>query len=245
MALSEFDLPSSDLRDGAFEADLTGGSYVAPAKGAVALAAMVQDPSLGAERLIFEADEEIHSEDSPARHLFLIDDGQIRLYQGGPTGLTRLVEIMGREEWFGVASLAGNPTYGVQAVAIARSVVWRIGIDRLLQTLRSRPEVLAALSQDVARGLVHAREEASRLIFEDCNQRLLSALIRLSRSAASSPQDDGVVLRMTHSELAQAVGAARETVSLGLTELRNRNLLRTGRNQLFFRPDDLRRFRLQ
>ena len=152
---------------------------------------------------------------------------------------------MGPDEWFGVAALAGATRFGVQAVAVVPSVVWRIEIDALLRTLRSKPDVMAALSQDLARGLVEAREEASRLIFEDCNQRLISVLLRLSNSAASTPQDDGVVLRMTHSELAQAVGAARETVSLGLTELRNLNLLRTGRNQLFYRPDDLRRFRLQ
>jgi CRP/FNR family cyclic AMP-dependent transcriptional regulator len=153
--------------------------------------------------------------------------------------------VLGPDEWFGVASLARAPEYGVRAVAVTPTTVWRIGIDALLRTLRSRPEVMAALSQDLAQGLVEAREEASQLIFENCNQRLISALIRLSTTAASSPQDDGVVLRMTHSQIAEAVGAARETVSLGLTELRNRNLLRTGRNQLFFKPDDLRRFRLR
>ena len=43
-------------------------------------------------------------------------------------------------------------------------------------------------------------------------------------------------------QLAQAVGVARETVSLALTQLRHQNLLRTGRNQLFFDPEALRRF---
>ena len=49
-----------------------------------------------------------------------------------------------------------------------------------------------------------------------------------------------MVLRITHQQLAQAVGAARETISLALTQLRQRELLRTGRNQLFFNPDVLR-----
>ena len=51
-----------------------------------------------------------------------------------------------------------------------------------------------------------------------------------------------MVLRITHQQLAQAVGVARETVSLALTQLRQRNLLRTGRNQLFFNPDVLEKF---
>jgi CRP-like cAMP-binding protein len=36
--------------------------------------------------------------------------------------------------------------------------------------------------------------------------------------------------------LAQAVGAARETISVCLTELRRQNIVSTGRNQLKFDP---------
>ena len=50
------------------------------------------------------------------------------------------------------------------------------------------------------------------------------------------------MLRITHQQLAQAVGAARETISLALTQLRQQKLLRTGRNQLFFNPEVLEKF---
>jgi CRP/FNR family transcriptional regulator len=229
------------------------------ATGGAELIALLQDPELGAEQTAFAARATIFSDGTPAKHLFLIRSGQVRLYQTGPTNLVRLVDVMGADEWFGVDAIAGSLSYGVRAEAVVASTVWRIGIEPLLEVLRSKPDALAALNRDLARGLVEAREEASRLIFEDCNQRLISALIRLSDSAASAPWrgeerdggkggnsdegDDGVVLHMTHSELAQTVGAARETVSLGLTELRNRNLLRTGRNRLFFNPEKLRRIR--
>ena len=42
--------------------------------------------------------------------------------------------------------------------------------------------------------------------------------------------------------IARGSGAARETVSLALTQLRQQNLLRTGRNQLLFNPEALRNF---
>ena len=83
----------------------------------------------------------------------------------------------------------------------------------------------------------------ANLIFQDCNNRLIQTLIRFSHSAAATPAGDEVVLRITHHQLAQAVGVARETVSLALTQLRHRNLLRTGRNQLTFNPEALRQFK--
>jgi CRP-like cAMP-binding protein len=114
-------------------------------------------------------------------------------------------------------------------------------VERLLAALVKNPANLVELNRQLASKLVNAHQEASRLVFEDCNQRLISALLRFSKSAASAPCDDGVVLRITHEQLAQAVGVARETVSLALTQLRQQNLLQTGRNQLVFNPDALRK----
>jgi CRP-like cAMP-binding protein len=115
-------------------------------------------------------------------------------------------------------------------------------VEKLLTTLMNQPAQLVEFNRQVAIKLINTAQEASRLVFEDCNQRLISALLRFSRSAASVQRDDGVVLRITHEQLAQAVGVARETVSLALTQLRQQNLLRTGRNQLTFNPETLREF---
>ena len=62
----------------------------------------------------------------------------------------------------------------------------------------------------------------------------MKTLLRFSRSAAATQNGEDIILRMTHEQLAQAIGAARETVSLTLTELRQANLLHTGRNRLAF-----------
>jgi CRP-like cAMP-binding protein len=61
-------------------------------------------------------------------------------------------------------------------------------------------------------------------------------LLELAGSSAASASSEGVVLHITHQQLAQKIGVARETVSLALSQLRRRNLLRTGRNQLTFNP---------
>ena len=82
-------------------------------------------------------------------------------------------------------------------------------------------------------------EESSRLIFDDCHTRLLKALIRFSHSAAASQGTAGIVLHITHLQLAQAIGVARETVSLALKDLRDQNVLKTGRNQVTFDPTSI------
>jgi CRP/FNR family cyclic AMP-dependent transcriptional regulator len=210
---------------------------------ALAIQTILADPSLEARRMSVPAGTVIYEPQAHAQHVHFIHRGQVRLYQVGDEGAARLCEILGSDEWFGVGALAKQATYGVRAVAVVQTIVTEVRADRLLAALSRRPETLVEFNRQLATKLQDARNEAAELIFRDTNQRLLNALVRFSRSAASSPREDGVVLNITHSQLAQAVGAARETISLALTQLRLQNLVRTGRNQLFFTPDTIQRLR--
>jgi len=204
---------------------------------------ILNDPTLEARRINLTAGTVIYEPLAAADHVHLIHRGQVRLYQIGENGASRLCEILGAEEWFGVGALAKAQTYGVRAVAVVQTVVTEVPADRLLAAMARRPETLVELNRQLARRLQSVRDEAAELMFRDTNQRLVNALIRFASSAASTQREDGVVLNITHSQLAQAVGAARETISLALTQLRHQNLVRTGRNQLFFNPDHLSRLR--
>jgi CRP/FNR family transcriptional regulator len=200
------------------------------------------NPSLMAKRNSVAAGTVLFEPRDPARAVYFIHRGQVRVFQMGPDESGRLLEILGPGEWFGTAALAQASSHGVRTVATSASVVSEIPVDQVLALLLQQPKAAVELMRQVAMKLRASQEEAARLVFDDCNQRLLKTLVRFSRSAAATPQPNGVVLHITHQQLAQAVGVARETVSLALTQLRQQNLLRTGRNQLTFNPDALRQF---
>ncbi|MGH7178104.1 MAG: Crp/Fnr family transcriptional regulator [Tepidisphaeraceae bacterium] len=205
------------------------------------LSPIFSDPQSGARRLTFAAGQTIHEPDAPADSVYFIHQGQVRLYQHAGRGVARLCDVLGADEWFGVAALARARTHGVRAMTVVPSVISQVGVERLFDVLVSRPHALVELTRHLAAKIQAARDDAAELTFHDTNQRLVRALLRLSDSAASTRRADGVVLNMTHRQLAQAVGAARETISLALTQLRHRNLVKTGRNQLIFDPEMLRR----
>jgi CRP/FNR family transcriptional regulator len=206
------------------------------------LAKLFAEPALAGRRITVGAGETVFHPDTPAENVYYIHRGQVRLYQVGAQD-ARLIEILGPDEWFGVGALARLRTQESRAIAVVPTVLTEVRADRLTQVLAHRPEMALELNRQLAAKLQSSRDDAARLVFEDCNQRLIRTLLHFSRSAASQPREDGVVLRITHNQLAQAIGVARETVSLALTQLRQQNLLRTGRNQLFFNPEALRKFR--
>lgn len=203
---------------------------------------LVANPALGARRMSVAPGTVLYEPHTGAHNLYFIHRGQIRTYHVGNDDYGRLIDILGPEAWFGEAALAKQATYGEQATAVVPSVVSEIPAERFLSLLLQQPRAAVEVYRQLAAKLTAAREDAAGLVFDDCHSRLLKALVRFSRSAAASPHGDGVVLRITHEQLAQAIGVARETVSLALTQLRQQNLLRTGRNQLLFNPEALRNF---
>jgi CRP/FNR family transcriptional regulator len=204
--------------------------------------ALARNPDLGGIKQVWEPNQHVYDTTLPAQSVYVVEQGQVRIYQPGPKGTFRLIEILGPGDWFGVEALARAGHFQTLATAVAPTVVMALPVKPLLSHLGRNPHLITEMLRIVSGKLLNARADAAEHAFDDCNARLINTLLRLSNSAASSQQGDGVVLRITHQELAQAIGVARETVSLALTQLRQRNLLRTGRSQLFFNPDVLRQF---
>ena len=204
---------------------------------------MAVNPLLDADRLELPDGAVIFEPDTPARKLYFIHSGQVRTYEAGKNESARMLEILGPGDWFGEAALAYAETYSSRAVAVSPTVLWAAPLRRLMDVLARQPEAAAELIRQLASKLQAAREDGNRLVFDNCQARLVNTLLRFSQTAAATSGENGsVMLQITHRQLAQAVGAARETVSLALTELRQQNLLRTGRNRVMFRPQVLKEF---
>ncbi len=202
---------------------------------------LLRDEVLDAERIRLQAGATLFDADSPAQFLYLIEQGQVRLFQGGPQSTTRLVSILGAGDWLGMSCLSDARVYGLRATAVSETVVCRVPVESVRRHLAQIPPIASELIAQLARKLREPHESAGRLVFDDCGRRLVNTLVRFAETSAASSSESGEVeLHITHLQLAQAVGAVRETVSLALTQLRQRKLVATGRNRIRFDPNTLR-----
>jgi CRP-like cAMP-binding protein len=198
------------------------------------IARLVCNPALGASRRSAAAGSALHEPGMPAENFFLIQKGQVRLYELSADGSRRLRDILGPGEWFGAEALAALSCYGCQARAHSPTTVYILAAQRLLAALARQPEAGLELVRQLAVKLNVAAEDAGHMVFDDCRRRLIKAMLKFGHSAAARMVDGMVVLHMTHEQLAQAIGAARETVSLVINELRRQKLVHTSRNRLSF-----------
>ncbi len=130
-------------------------------------------------------------------------------------------------------------TYGQRAVATKDSTVAQYSIRQVLSAIESQPALARSLFSALASELQASQHEAANAAFEDCKTRVVRALLHFSKSAAAEKTPEGVRVHLSHLELAQSVGVARETISLMLGGLKEENLVRTGRNKVHFNPDKL------
>ena len=204
---------------------------------------LLSNATLNAKRLTVVPGKVMFDHQTEARNLYFLHRGQIRLQTVDKiSGAIRLINILGSNDWFGEAALEKKPTYNEEAIVVVSSVITEVSAERLLPILANHPKAMHELIRHLAGKVATARNDASSMVFDDCYARLLKTLIRFSNSSAAMTADGTTVLRITHLQLSQCVGVARETISLALTQLRHKHIIRTGRNQLSFKVDSLRTF---
>jgi CRP-like cAMP-binding protein len=196
----------------------------------------LRETDLGASHLSFTDKQVIFQPSDPAVNFFIIDSGQVRVFQSVPGDGLRLLTILGTDECFGFSALGRLPVYDKLTMSVGDTVLRAIPADRLRQALLARSDLTLQFVEAMARHLFDAWSERSSFAYQDCRLRVIRTLLRFRNSPAARLVPGGIELRITHAQLAQAVGAARETVTLCLIQLRSENLVSTSRNRVSFNP---------
>jgi CRP-like cAMP-binding protein len=171
--------------------------------------------------------ETIFHEGDPGDRLYVIVEGKIKLGRASGDGRENLLAVLGPGEMFGELSLFDPGSRNATGTAVADSVLVGMGSDDLDAWLRGRPDVARHLLRALARRLRRTNEALADLVFSDVPGRVAKALLDLSERFGR-PTDDGlrVAHDLTQEELAQLVGASRETVNKALADFASRGWLR-------------------
>ena len=155
--------------------------------------------------------------------LYVIGEGKIKLGLTSVDGRENLLAILGPGEMFGELSLFDPGPRTATATAIAETQLLALSHEDLDSFLLGRPAVAANLLTALARRLRRANETLADLVFTDVPGRVAKALLDLS-IRFGRPAEDGILVAhdLTQEELAQLVGASRETVNKALADFASR-----------------------
>ena len=177
--------------------------------------------------------EILFHEGEPGDHLYVILDGKVKLGRASADGRESLMAILGPGEMFGELSLFDPGPRAATATALTEAQVYRLGNAELMPWLATRPEVAAALLQALARRLRRTNEAMADLVFSDVPGRVAKALMDLGEKFGTMTANGLQVTHdMTQEELAQLVGASRETVNKALADFAQRGWIQLESRQV-------------
>ena len=190
-----------------------------------------------------ERGEVLFNEGDSGDRLYVVLDGKIKLGRTSGDGRENLLAVLGPGQMFGELSLFDPGPRSATATAVTDSRLESLGHAELQPWLVSRPDVARGLLFQLAHRLRRTNEVVADLVFSDVPGRVAKALLDLS-TRFGRQADDGIHVHhdLTQEELAQLVGASRETVNKALADFANRGWLRLEpRSVVLVEPDRLRR----
>jgi CRP/FNR family transcriptional regulator, cyclic AMP receptor protein len=185
----------------------------------------------------------VFAEGDPGDRLFVVLDGKIKLSRAAADGRENLLAVLGATEMFGELSLFDPGPRTATATTVTATTLASLDHDDLRPLLVERPDVSVHLLQALSQRLRRTNDAMVDLVFTDVAGRVAKALLELSGKFGVA---EGNAIRVRHDltqeELAQLVGASRETVNKALSEFAHRGWLRIdGRSVLLLDPDRLAR----
>jgi CRP-like cAMP-binding protein len=187
--------------------------------------------------------EVVFSEGEPGDSLYIVLSGKIKVGRRAADGRQNLIAVMGPSDMVGELSLFDPGPRTATATAVVDTRLARLRKQALRPWLSNRPEIAEQLLRVLARRLRRTNDALADLIFTDVPGRVAKNLLQMAGRFGTR---EGGVLRVTHDltqeELAQLVGASRETVNKALADFAARGWLRLdGKAVIIMDPERLAR----
>lgn len=169
----------------------------------------------------------LFSEGDEGDHLYVIVEGKLKLGTSSGDGRENLLSVLGPGEMFGELSLFDPGPRTATATAVTDVRLLSLGHDKVGPWIMQNPQVSLELLARLAQRLRRTNEVVGDLVFSDVPGRVAKALIDLGERFGKETNEGLYVNHdLTQEELAQLVGASRETVNKALADFAGRNWIR-------------------
>jgi CRP/FNR family cyclic AMP-dependent transcriptional regulator len=160
--------------------------------------------------------------------VYIVLNGKVKISRRSGDGRENLLAVLGPGDIFGELSLFDPGPRTATASAITDVEVASLEHAALRPWLGRRPEAAELLLKVLARRLRRTNEAMADLVFTDVPGRVAKQLLDLAERFGSPAPGGAVRVEhgLTQEELAQLVGASRETVNKSLADFATRGWLR-------------------
>jgi len=178
----------------------------------------------------FERDETIFHQGSIGSTLYIIVDGQVRIYTVNEAGQEMTVRMLKTGEFFGELALLDGQPRSASVEAMCPTIALTLHRSTFLHIINVYPSIAASLLEAMGARLRLTTVYAEQMANLSASQRVVHQLCELATCYGIA--DGGAIridLHLTQDNLASLSGTTRETVNRVLSNLRDQGLIRVER----------------
>lgn len=178
------------------------------------------------ERKVVEPRAFVFQPDSAPSSLYFVETGLVRLYRSSPNGDEVTLGFVREGEVLGELPFLVGGSRKSHAQAIRPSIVWRTPHDVVGRVVATHPELVLAITRQLASRLRRVEDRVEELVFQDARSRLVRVLFELAEDFGHHEGSTiALDLALTQEELATMVGNTRQTLNTELQALVHAGLL--------------------
>jgi CRP/FNR family cyclic AMP-dependent transcriptional regulator len=190
----------------------------------------------------FREGEIIFMRDDPGTGLFVIQSGTVKVSIEAPDGQETLLAILRGGECLGEIAVLDGQARSASATAMERTETVFVARDDFLRFLEEHRDAMHKVVLILCQRLRDSSEHLADLVFHDVYGRLAKKLLELGEAHGRERAGQvEIVLPLTQQDLANLVGASRESVNKAIKYYRDRGVLAIANHRItLLRPDMLR-----
>jgi CRP-like cAMP-binding protein len=168
-----------------------------------------------------------------ARDVLLLASGRAQICNLTEDGKRAILGFIEPGELFGELVIVGATTRDHFAEAAEKSTILLLPGDEILNLMENHTEVSMGITRLIGMRRQRIERRLKNLLFQSNRQRLTYLLLELVEQYGQTTAEGILIkIKLSHQDLADIIGATRETVTVVLGEMQNEGLVRTGRRKI-------------
>ena len=167
--------------------------------------------------------------DDPCDFVYWVREGRVRVTRVSGDGRELSFRHLFPGDILGEECLAGRSRRDDYAEALAPSLLCLMRSEDYARLMGEEIELARAVAQSLSSRVMDVEQVLAETVFNTVRSRVAAALIRMQRRVGDA---DPSVLRITHQEMANLVGARRETTTATLHELQKAGIVKIANRRI-------------
>ena len=191
------------------------------------------------EFITYKRDQFIYMPDDSATHIHMIVNGRVKIGHYLENGEEVISAILTKGEIFGELAMAGEEKRKDFAQAMEEATICPLTTSELKNLMVEDKELSFKILKLIGLRIMKLERKLELLVFKDARTRIIEFLKDAAAWKGTKVGFETMIqTRLTHKDIASLTGTSRQTVTMILNDLKEKNLINFSRKQILIRDLD-------